>query len=285
MATGFQRSSDRPRGRSVAARQLQEFMLGDTDAARDWSEAPDRFTPRERGIDELITEFGGTKGLAEATGRSQRQIQRWRQTGTSNLTASSRTALDHANNTLNAKERREHGRREWGEIAERFGGTRGLARTIGVHQRTVQSWMAGSSVPSDKNLAALHRADRGYRIAQTYGNLDVDPGSGKPSGRVHMKASGMVRAQGTGGTPLYQFNRNIGIASLDEAGHELPPDVAGDMFTAMRNGDSTGALDVLQQHLSGAREGDPWSYAQCGAYSVEDDIGFFVDDFTDLQFN
>lgn len=260
-------------------------MLSGASAARDWSQPPSEYQPRARGIDELVADHGGTKGLAQATGRSQRQVQRWVRDGTDRVTPASREALARANATSNDRERRTHGQAEWGELAHRFGGTQGLAQAAGVHRSTAARWLNGKSTPSDANLGSLQRADRRHRLAQTYGHLGVSAQTGCPTGNVHMKAGGQVHARGTGGTPYYDHMRQIGIDSIDARGHELPSEVADDMFTAMGRGDTTGALDALQQHMSGARDDDPWGYANCGAYSVSDDVGFFIDDFTEFNLN
>lgn len=285
MAQGFSRRSERPRGREIAAGQLEEFMLSGAEAARDWDTPPPRYQDRERSIDELIEAHGGTRGLAESTGRSQKTIREWRRHGTEHITRSSRDALDRANANVEKQERRAHGQAEFGELAQRCGGSQGLADAAGVSRRTAQKWLSGASSPSAANLGALQRADRRYRMAQTYGHLGVSPDSIRPDERVHMKATGRVHA-GVGGarlSPPYDYARNIGINSVDERGHELPPNVAAGMFDAMETGNTAGALDALQRHLSGAEAGDPWGYANVGTYSVEEDLGFFIDDFTEFN--
>ncbi len=282
MAMGFQRNSNRPRGREVAAHQLEEFMLSGADASRDWTQPPSRHTGRERDIHELIAEYGGTHAVAQATGRSQRQIQRWARSGTDRMSPESRRALTRASDRLNAADRRAHGRAEWGALAQRFGGAKGLAQALGVHHRTAQKWLSGAAVPSEANLARLKQADRGYRLSQTYGHLGSQAADPAPAGRVHMKASGDVRARGVHGSPVYDYQRQLGIASVDDRGHELPPEVSQDLFQAMQT-DPHQALDVLQEHLSGARDGDPWGYANCGAYDPDQEWGFFLDNFSDFH--
>jgi hypothetical protein len=279
MATGFQRGSTGPAGREVAAAQLEEFMLGDTSPARDWSVAPATYQDRDRSVQELVEHYGGTKGLARATGLSQRQIERYAREGTERARRASQNALAGANARVNRDERRDHAQREWSPLVERYKTTKGLAQAAGVSRRTVQRWLAGEAMPNERSLANLQQADRRHRMRQNYTDLDLDH-RGRPDGPVFLRAAGQVTARGPGKSPLYQYMRNIGVASLGDLGYEMPPDIAGDMFDAMHRGNTTEALDVLQRFLS-----EDYADFPPDSYSVEDNIGFFLDSIREFELN
>lgn len=287
MATGFRRSTNAPRGRSVAARQLEEFMLAGADPARDWSAAYQLPEKREFTVAELVERAGGTRRFAAEHGMSQRTVQRMVRDGVSDRARqSTRSAVSDAQDAVNAAERQAYAQGQWSVLLSRYNGVSGLASAINVHPKTVRRWVNGSSTPSLYNQSRLRAADRNYRLRQTYGHLDLDPGTLLPGTQVRILATGDVHARGGKESPLYDYARNIGIQSIDGMGHQLPDDVVATMFGAMQQGDSLAALDALQSWMSGAEDHEPYEpYSQCGVYDVDQDLGFYFDNFSHLEFN
>lgn len=267
------------RGREAAAEQLMDKLTGGTDAARDWSQAPDLPSHRDRGIEELIGERGGVSQLARDLGVARTTVQRWHHRG-STPNAASRAKLDQVNQSITKQQRREAAQQEWGAVAQRHGGAKGLAAAAGVSTSTANKWLSGASSPSVANQAALKRADNAWRVANAH-NLTVSPDSGQPQRRVYFRTSGEATVIGRDGSPPDARGRREWGGHSEGMG--MPGieynDVNGGFSTfwdAASNGDAIGALDAFQNFMS-------TEVTDCAGYDPGAGVGVFFDNFDSFE--
>lgn len=266
------------RGRQAAADQLLSQLVGSEPAARDWTQSPTLPGRRDRGIEELIEARGGVAGLARDLGVARTTVQGWRNRGVTPRGAS-RDKLGQLNDQLNAAERRAAAQKEFGELANRYGGTKGLAATVGVNPSTASRWLSGKSAPSLGNLEALKRADNRWRIAKTQG-ITLGP-DGRPAKRMHFKTTGEAKVIGRSGSPeddrgsrtwgeASQGMGQPGIAFTDANGE------FGGFWDAAAAGDALGALDAFQAYMSN-------EVTNCSGYDPENGIGVFFENFENFD--
>lgn len=267
------------RGREAAADQLMNKLTGSTSAGRDWSQSPDLPGPRDRGLDELISERGGTSQLARDLGVARTTVQRWHNRG-STPSAGSRAKLDQLNQQVTKQHRREAAQQEWGSMAQRHGGAKGLAAAAGVSTSTANKWLSGASSPSVANQAALKRADNAWRISQAH-NLTVSSDTGQPDRRVYFKTSGEANVIGREGSPPdARGRREWGGASegMGMPGIEYNDAHGGfsNFWDAASNGDALGALDAFQEFMS-------TEVTDCSGYDPGRGVGVFFDNFDSFE--
>lgn len=265
-------------GREAAARQLLDRMMAGADAARDWSTDPALPEHRERSVDELISARGGVTAFAREAGVNRSTVYRWR-SGECSPGARNRDKLEGISRDITRSERRAAGQREWGELARRYDGAKGLAQQIGVSTATANKWLAGTSTPNAQNLAALQRADRAWRIKETYG-LAVG-GDGRPDRRrVFFRVVGDSKVKGEGSPEDMRRGRDWGSQNGGLPGLEFTNDDAMNSFWDNAiDGDEEGTLDALQSYMS-------TDVTSVGTYSPEEGLGVFfdrIDDFLLIQ--
>lgn len=268
---GFDDGQDR--GRAAAADQLMDKLTGSTTAARDWSQPVDLPQHHERGIEELVQEQGGVSALARELGVARRTVQRWQNQGATPNEAS-RDKLNHVNQEITKRERREAAQQEWADVAQRHGGARGIASAAGVSTSTANKWLAGTSSPSVASQAALKRSDNAWRVSQAH-NLTINSDTGKPDGRVYFKTTGEAQIVGRDGSPPDARGRRdwgSGSEGMGMPGIEYNDATGGfsNFWDAASNGDATGALDAFQEFMS-------TEVTDCSGYDPDGGVGVFFD--------
>lgn len=262
-------------GRTVAANDLMDNMLGGADPARDWSQNIDLPEEHDRNLEEMLARSGNVSALARDLGVARTTVQNWRRGVTPRQ--ASQGKIEQYNRAADKAERAQAAQQELGTVVDRHGGAAGLAAQVGVSTSTVNRWMSGETKQiSPESQARLARADRQYRFRTTY-NLTVDD-SGRPDDQVYMQAAGHVTVNSEG-SPPYSRGRNFGHNDPSGApGHPLDDQTVADMYDAAGRGDAFGALDALQTHMT-------TDYAQVpeGYDPEHDGYGFHfdtVDEFT-----
>lgn len=199
------RPTARPTGEARRpAEALEAAFLDQSAPARDWDHAPQSLPeqpdvppmpkqPPQVSLSELLTEYGGTRGLAAAVGISQRQVERW-QSGTADPARSrraTRAAFGQVRDEVAARrlaqqrrrtrrerksirdrqrdQRRQIGTSEWGGIVERLGGTAATAAAVGRSPRTVERWVTGQAHPNVVDQQRLAAADHRTRVRSAFG--------------------------------------------------------------------------------------------------------------------
>lgn len=240
-------NSQRPTGRTAAATSLLELMLSGADAARDWARPIELPADRDRSLADMISRSGSVSALARDLHVSRSTVQRWR-SGASTPGTTSRTKITEYNRAADRAARADVASHELGELINRYGGVKNLAQQIGANPSTIHRWLSGDTRSiSPQYQQRLARADRQYRVQQTYG-LSLGAG-GRPKTPVYMHAKGDVGVY-SASSPPYEYAKNFGYHTPGYPGHPLGDEVVADLFSAASDGDAFAALDILQADLS-----------------------------------
>lgn len=263
----------RGHGRAAAAQQLMDQLTGRTTGGRDWSQPVERPAHEDRSLEQLISDRGSVSQLARDMGVARTTVQRWRNRGTTPR-GGSREKLDRINQQVTADKRRTAAQREWGQVADRLGGAKGLAAAAGVTTSTANKWLAGTSSPSVGSQAALQQADTAWRISQTQ-NLTLGAGGAPPPGDIRLQVHGTSVVRGNSDSPEDLRTRDWG-----STGGGLPysgdaPGGFDQFWNAATSGDSLGALDALQEYMTGQ--------TNCSHYDPDTGAGVLFDDIEGLD--
>jgi transcriptional regulator with XRE-family HTH domain len=219
---------------------------------------------------------GGATALARELGVNRSTVYRWR-SGECAPGTRNRDKLEGINRDVTHGERHAAAQREWGELANRYGGTKGLAQQVDVSTSTVNKWLNGTSSPNAHNLASLQRADRTWRIKETY-HLTLGDNGRPDRRRVYFRVQGDSKIKGAGSPEDERHGKNWGSQNGSLPGLEFTNDDALNSFWDNAvDGDEEGTLDALQSYMS-------TDVTSVGTYSPDEGLGVFFDRIDDFLF-
>lgn len=317
---------------SAAAASLEQLFLSHSpEAAREWEREPEHLpaspdlpamprTAPQVSVAELIDEYGGTRGLADAVGISQRQVERW-QAGSASPNrarpatraafaaahdtvahqrlAADRRAVRAERKALRAEqraERRETGQQEWGPVVDRLGGVEATARTLGCSTRTVERWMAGDAHPNLRSRQQLEAADRKQRLRGAYG-ITYYPTEGeeeeppperrkpaapgtRPSVGVPGEPQGSIYVRASGHVAVEGYYRYARQVGVQGLGPDGMHELPPEVAQEMQDKVANGDADGALQVLE---EHLSTGYAECDTYDPDSDAGWHFETLDELE--